>query len=233
MALSNTIAAPYSNIPHPIKDTKTNPSRETYCIRLWCRAQLSFVYELHQPIAQQQKSCLKDKTHFINFLEKTKVRENKFLVSMDITSLYTNIPQEKRIYIVCNAYKAFHGNEPPIPTWLLQRALKLILVENSFQWRKLPTSTWNCQEHQLKMAATFVNIFMVKVETEILNKSALKQLVWRLFVDDIFSLWDTAREEITQLRLTNTIKLPSLRLKFPEQKQSSLTLNNWILKRKI
>jgi len=76
------------------------------------------------------------------------------------------------------------------------------------------------------MAATFANIFVVKVETEILNQSALKQLVWRLFVDDIFSLWDAAREEITQFSLTNTIKLPSLWLKFPKQKQSSLTLNN-------
>ena len=46
-------------------------------------------------------------------------------------SLYTNIPQEERISIVCNAYKAFPGNERPINKCLLQRALKLILVENS------------------------------------------------------------------------------------------------------
>jgi len=48
------------------------------------------------------------------------------------------------------------------------------------------------------MAVAFTNIFMVKVETEILHQSALKQLVWKLFIDNIFSLWDTAREEITQ-----------------------------------
>ena len=88
-----------------------------------------FVYKLHQPIAQQQKACLKDTTHFINLLEKTKVRKNTILVSMDIMSLYTNIPREERINIACNAYKAFHGNERPINKCLLQRAL--ILVENS------------------------------------------------------------------------------------------------------
>ena len=93
-------------------------SRETFCIRLRCQAQL-------------QQSCLKDMTHFINFLEKTKVRENTILVSMDIMGLYTNIPQEERINIVCNAYKAIHGNERPINKCLLQRALKLILMENS------------------------------------------------------------------------------------------------------
>ena len=76
------------------------------------------------------------------------------------------------------------------------------------------------------MAVAFANIFMVKEETEILNQSALKQLVWKPFIDDIFSLWDPAREEITQFSLTNTSKMSSLRLKSPKQKQSSWTLLN-------
>jgi len=76
------------------------------------------------------------------------------------------------------------------------------------------------------MVVAFANIFMVKVETEIFNQSALKQLVWKRFIDDIFSLWDTAREEITQFSLTNTIKISSLRLKYPKLKQSSWTLLN-------
>ena len=86
MALSNTTTASYSNILHPNKDTQTDPSRETY---------YSFVDKLLQPMAQQQKSYLKDTTHFINFLEKTKVPENTILVSMDVMSLCTNIPQEE------------------------------------------------------------------------------------------------------------------------------------------
>ena len=51
----------------------------------------SFVDKLLQPIAQTQKSYLKDTTHVINFMEKT----TTILVSMDVTSLYTNIPQEE------------------------------------------------------------------------------------------------------------------------------------------
>ena len=76
------------------------------------------------------------------------------------------------------------------------------------------------------MAVAFANIFVGKVETEILNQSALKQLIWKRFIDDIFSLWDTAREQITQFSLTNTIKISSLPLKYPKQKQSSWTLLN-------
>lgn len=40
------------------------------------------------------------------------------------------------------------------------------------------------------------NIFMSAVETEIINKSSKKSLEWKRYVDDVFSLWDTNREEI-------------------------------------
>ena len=73
----------------------------------------------------------------------------------------------------------------PIPIRLLERALSLILQDNSFQF---------CQYLQThgtamgtKMAVAFANIFMAKVGTEIL-KVYLKPLIWKRYVDDIFSL---------------------------------------------
>ena len=85
----------------------------------------SFVDELRQPIAKPQKSSLKDSTDFINFIEKTKVPADVILVSMDATSLYTNIPQEEGIQTVCMAYETSYLNKPPIPKALLEQALSL------------------------------------------------------------------------------------------------------------
>ena len=130
---------------------------------------------------------------------------------MDVTSLYTNIPQEEGKDIVCNAFKAFQRKESPISTQLLRRALKLILAENSFQFNGENNLQIHGTAMSTKMAVAFANIFMAKVETEIFNQSALKLLVWKRFVDGIFSVWNTTREEITQFnllnKLTNTIKL--------------------------
>ena len=69
---------------------------------------------------------------FINFIEKTRVPENAILVSMEVTSLYTSIPQEERIETVCKACECYYKGESPIPTQYLRRALELILQENSF-----------------------------------------------------------------------------------------------------
>ena len=137
----------------------------------------SFVDKLLQPIAQQQKSYLKDTTDFVNFIENTKVPVDVILVSMDVTSLYTNIPQEEGIDTVCmrRAYEIFYRNEPPIPTQLLKRALRLILQENSFQFNGKNYLQTHDTAMGTKMAVTFCNIFMNKVETEILSQSFLNR----------------------------------------------------------
>ena len=70
---------------------------------------------LLQPIEQKQKSYLKDTTDFINFIETTIVPDNAILVSMDVTSLYTNIPQEEGTEAVCKSYDSFYKDNPPIP----------------------------------------------------------------------------------------------------------------------
>ena len=51
---------------------------------------------------------------------------------------------------------------------------------------------------QLAKAVAFANIFMGKVETELLNRSAFKPLVWKRYIGDIFSLWVIIREELQQ-----------------------------------
>ena len=53
------------------------------------------VDSLLQPIAKKQESYVKDTTHFINLIENTALPHNAILVSLDVCSLYTNIPQEE------------------------------------------------------------------------------------------------------------------------------------------
>ena len=94
-------------------------------------------------------SYLRDTTDFINFIERTKVSESTILVSMDVTSLYTNIPQEEGITVVCKAYDSFHKKNPPIPTNYLREMLRLILKEKLFPipWKKLSPDTRHSNGH--------------------------------------------------------------------------------------
>ena len=80
---------------------------------------------------------MKDITAFINVLEKTKVGKYAILVSMDVSSLYTNISHEGGTNIVCEAFEKFNNHNAPIPTHYLREMLVLILQENSFQYNEV------------------------------------------------------------------------------------------------
>ena len=130
---------------------------------------LSVVDRLIQPIAQIQESYLKDTTDFINFIEKTKLPKKIILVSMDVNSLYTNVPQEEGILTVCRAYEESYHKYPSIPTRSLKEMLCLILQENAFHFNGKDYLQTHGTAMGTKMAVAFANIFMAKIEKEILG----------------------------------------------------------------
>ena len=79
---------------------------------------------------------------------------------MDVTSLYTNIPQEEGVETVCNGYESLYEGESPIQTQYLKRTLELILQENSFQFTEKNYLVPHGTAMGTKMAVAFANIFM-------------------------------------------------------------------------
>jgi len=84
---------------------------------------------------------------------------------MDATSLHTNISQE---------------------------VLRLILKENSFQFNGKNYLQIHATAMGTKMAIASANIFMANIATEILTKSVINPLIWKRYIEDIFSLWDVS-----------------------------------------
>ena len=156
----------------------------------------SFVDTLLQPIAQKQQSFIKDTTDFVNFIEKTKIGKDTILVSMDVSSLYTNIPQEEGTETVCKAYETFHNHNPPIPTSFLREMLGLILKENSFQFNGDNYLQTHGTAMGTKMAVSFASILMAEMESKLIQQSETKPSVWRRYIDDIFSLWDSSKKDV-------------------------------------
>ena len=74
--------------------------------------------------------------------------------------------------------------------------LRLVLKENSFQFNGKNYLQIHGTAMGTKMAVSFANLFMSAVETKILNESTEKPLVWKRYIDDVFSLWNTNIEDI-------------------------------------
>ena len=70
--------------------------------------------------------------------------------------------------------------------------LGLILNESSFQFNGQNYLQTHGTAMGTKMAVSFANIFMAKIETTLIQQSETMSKEWRRYIDDIFSLWDSA-----------------------------------------
>ncbi|CAH3184913.1 unnamed protein product [Porites evermanni] len=114
---------------------------------------------------------------------------------MDVTSLYTNIPQNEGIEIVCKAYENFYKDKPPIPTHYLGEMLRLIFKENYFQFSGKHYLQSHGTARGTKTAVAFASIFMAHIETTILSKTVSKPTVWKRYIDDIFTVWNISKPD--------------------------------------
>ncbi|XP_068674515.1 uncharacterized protein [Montipora capricornis] len=135
----------------------------------------SFVDSLLQPVAIKQESYIKDTTDFINFIENTQILDNVVLATLDVSSLYTNIPPEEGLtlyYAIAAITKKL-----PIPSRDLRELMRLILEENSFKFKEKPFVQTHGIAMGTKMAVAFSVIFMADLEKRLLAASPLKPLV--------------------------------------------------------
>ena len=86
----------------------------------------------------------------------------------------------------------------------------LIRKENLFQFTRRNYLQIHGTAMGTKMAVAFGNIFMA----DIVSQSVVKPTVWKRFIDDIFSLWDTGKHDIERfIEQTQIIQQSNLRLK--------------------
>ena len=60
----------------------------------------------------------------------------------------------------------------------------------------METTTIECVALGTKMAVAFVNIFMARIQRQILSQSCIKPLFWKRYIDDVFSLRNTSLDKI-------------------------------------
>ena len=89
-----------------------------------------FVDHHLQPVVKQIPSYIKDTNHFINKVNNFSVPVNSILVTMDVRSLYTSIPNNEGIAATKKRYDSYIHKT--IPTKIITTFLALILTLNNF-----------------------------------------------------------------------------------------------------
>ena len=193
---------------------ENNPGRPVISSINCHTAKLSKFVDHHlQEHVVKTASYVKDTTDFLNKTRNIVVPPNSLLVTMDVKSLYTNIPNEEGIAAIDDTLKR-SNTDTSLKTVILT-FLDMILTLNNFVFNG---------EHYLqikgcamgtKCAPTYANLFMDFFETNnIYPITEQKTKLYLRFIDDIFMLWTGKLAELEVFEKSINEIHPSIKLTF-------------------
>ena len=160
-----------------------------------------FVDHFLKPLADKHESYLQDTPDFLRFIDEFNSHETEIqgiLFTIDVSSLYTNIPQTEGLHICKAALDA--RTVQTVPTDFITSLLALCLRYNIFMfgtdhYRQLIGTAMG-----IHPAPSYANLFMAEMDNNILQLSRTKYnenvKFFKRFLDDIVGLWTGTLEEL-------------------------------------
>ena len=159
-----------------------------------------------EPIVNNIKSHIKDTIDFINKIETIQnIPKDTILVTMDVKSLFTQIPHTEGINAVARAIE--NAKNTKISNRVILKLLSLTLHLNNFEFNGKHYLQKKGSSMGSKSSCRYADIFMDDFETKyIYPRISGKHLAYYRFVDDIFMVWNDSKENlITFFKDINTV----------------------------
>ena len=149
------------------------------------------------PLVTKLPSYLKDSKEFIDLITNLKIPNDAILVSIDVSSLYTNIPHEDGIRACIKALNECPDPDPLTPPLrIIEEMLSIVLKNNVIEFNDEFFLQKQGTAMGTKMAPAYANLFMGSLEPTLLRMGGDKIYLWRRFIDDIFLIWLGTAEQL-------------------------------------
>ena len=146
-----------------------------------------FVDHHLRPFAEELPSYVQDTTDYLKKVESNPLPNETILVSLDVTSLYTNIPHEEGVAACKEAWDNKETKVPP--TEILTELLLLVLKCNNFEFNEKHYLQIQGTAIGTKLAPSYANVFMGQLENRLLMSVPLTPYLWLRFIDYIDMQW--------------------------------------------
>ena len=158
----------------------------------------SFIDGWLNPLVTKLPSYVKDSPEFIKMIARMEIPEDAILVSIDVSSLYTNIPHEEGIKACIEALTSCSDPDPlQPPIEIIEEMLNIVLKNNVMEFNGEFFLQLQGTAMGTKMAPAYANLFMGSLEPKLQSLGRGHIHVWRRFIDDIFLIWIGSHEQLT------------------------------------
>ena len=171
-----------------------------------------FIDHFLQPNVKNIRSYIKDTTDFLYMLNKVgTLPPNCTLVTLDVSSLYTNIPNtEGRIAAQTSLDASLGGRNNPSSDYLI-KLLDKVLSCNNFDFNDRHFLQVGGTAMGTKVAPAYANTFMGWFEEKYVYTYRKQPLIWKRFIDDIFAIWQYDHDELTEFVTYLNTRMPSIK----------------------
>ncbi|XP_072332649.1 uncharacterized protein [Scyliorhinus torazame] len=160
-----------------------------------CENLSGYIEGILKPIVQGTPSFCRDTTDFLQKLNSHgPVELGTFLVTMDVSALYTSIPHDDGIAATASVLNTDNCQSPDA----ILQLICFILDHNVFTFDKFFIQTHGTAMGT-KFAPQYANIFMHKFEQDLLTAQDLQPTLYTRYIDDIFFLWTHGEESLKRL----------------------------------
>ncbi len=142
-------------------------------------------------------SYVKDTTDFISKIRSLKTDKRIILVTMDVTSLYTNIPNQEGKTAVYRTLLQHDYNEQ-LSLDSLMKLLDHVLKMNCFEFNEKYYLQVGGTAMGTILAPSLANIFLGSLENKLLAKAPCKPDLYLRYIDDIFCVFTTSRSQVEE-----------------------------------
>ena len=150
-----------------------------------------------KPLVQSTRSYLRDTTDFINKVEQLcTLPPESYLCTIDVTSLYTNIPNDEGIRACKDLLTKLRTDGTTPSNTNIIRLLEHVLYMNNFDFNNKHYLQVGGTAMGTRVAPSFANIFMAYFEEQWVYTYPTQPLVWLRYIDDIFMIWNNNKDSL-------------------------------------
>ena len=157
-------------------------------------------HHLREP-ATRHPAYIKDTWHFLSKIRRLQLPPKTILVTMDVESLYTNIPLKEGLHLCEQALNKRDLAEKKVKTSNLMRLLEIQAYNNDFQFGEETFLQIHGTAMGKSWAPALADLFMANWEETLFQHCQTHNIphpnfFWVRYLDDVFMIWTHSKQDL-------------------------------------
>ena len=188
----------------------------------------AFVDDHLKEFVQKMPSYVKDTSDFIKKVESYQHDSDYYLVTMDVSSLYTNIPNDEGITAVRRTL--LHDYKGQVSIESLIRLLGFVLRMNNFVFNEVHYLQTGGTAMGTRLAPSYANLFMSDLEKTLLKNAPHKPSLYLRYIDDIFMTFTGNEDNLKEFIEYMNSQHRTIKFTAEYSKERVPFLDTWVIK---